>query len=164
MVVGFTTTYIFSANHHYRCEFESRWWWGVLDTTLCDTICQWLATGRWFFPGTPVSSTNKTDHHARYNWNIVESVVKHHKPNQILISFELDKTLYCMFWTEVQFDASYKSRTEYRLLGISCFILVLFVLPISFFSMFRNVFETKVEYVGMQRYYTSMIWPTCCIC
>jgi hypothetical protein len=36
---------------------------GVLDTTLCDKICQWLATGRWFSPGTVVSSTNKTDDH-----------------------------------------------------------------------------------------------------
>jgi hypothetical protein len=34
---------------------------GVLDTTLCDKVCQLLATGRWFSPGTPVSSTNKTD-------------------------------------------------------------------------------------------------------
>ena len=32
-------------------------------TTLWDKVCQWLATGRWFSPGTPVSSTNKTDHH-----------------------------------------------------------------------------------------------------
>jgi hypothetical protein len=32
-------------------------------TTLCDKVCQWLATGRWFSPGIPVSSTNKTDHH-----------------------------------------------------------------------------------------------------
>ena len=36
---------------------------GVLDTTLCDKVCQWLATCRWFSLGTPVSSTNKTDHH-----------------------------------------------------------------------------------------------------
>ena len=36
---------------------------GVLDTTLCDKVCQWLVTGLWFSPGTPVSSTNKTDHH-----------------------------------------------------------------------------------------------------
>ena len=35
----------------------------VLDTTLCDKICQWLATGRWFSPSTPVYSTSKTDHH-----------------------------------------------------------------------------------------------------
>jgi hypothetical protein len=26
-------------------------------------VCQLLATGRWFSPGTPVSSTNKTDYH-----------------------------------------------------------------------------------------------------
>ena len=36
---------------------------GVLDTTLCDKVCQWLATGLWFSPGTPISSTNKSDHH-----------------------------------------------------------------------------------------------------
>ena len=44
---------------------------GVLDTSLCDKFCQWLATGRWFSPGTPVSSTNKTDHH-----NINEILLK----------------------------------------------------------------------------------------
>jgi hypothetical protein len=33
------------------------------DTILCDKVCQWLATGQWFSPGTPVSSTNKTDRH-----------------------------------------------------------------------------------------------------
>ena len=30
---------------------------------ICDKFCQWLATVRWFSSGTPVSSTNKTDHH-----------------------------------------------------------------------------------------------------
>ena len=44
---------------------------GVLDTTLCDKVCQWLATGWWFSPGTPVSSTNKTDRH-----NITEILLK----------------------------------------------------------------------------------------
>ena len=37
--------------------------WGVLNTTLCNKVCQWLAAGRWFSLGTPVSSTNKTDRH-----------------------------------------------------------------------------------------------------
>jgi len=37
--------------------------WGVLDTTLCDKVCQWLVVGRWFSPGTPLSSTNKTTRH-----------------------------------------------------------------------------------------------------
>ena len=36
---------------------------GVLDTTLCDKVCQWLATGWWFSLDTPVSSTNKMDGH-----------------------------------------------------------------------------------------------------
>ena len=40
-------------------------------TTLCDKVCQWLATGRWFSPGPPVSSTNKTDCH-----NITEILLK----------------------------------------------------------------------------------------
>ena len=35
--------------------------WGVLDTALYDTV--WIAAGQWFSPGTPVSSTNKTDCH-----------------------------------------------------------------------------------------------------
>ena len=45
------------------CEFESRWWWGVIDPSLCDKVCQWLTAGGWFFPGAPVSSTKKTDRH-----------------------------------------------------------------------------------------------------
>ena len=35
---------------------------GVLDTTLCDQVCQWLS---------PVSSTNKTDRH-----DIIEILLK----------------------------------------------------------------------------------------
>jgi hypothetical protein len=35
--------------------------WGVLDTTLCDKVCKWLAANQCFYPGTPVSSINKTD-------------------------------------------------------------------------------------------------------
>jgi hypothetical protein len=30
---------------------------------LSDKVCQWLAVGRLFSPGTPVSATNKTDRH-----------------------------------------------------------------------------------------------------
>jgi hypothetical protein len=36
---------------------------GVLDTTLCNQVCQCLVVGWWFSPVTPVSSTNKTDCH-----------------------------------------------------------------------------------------------------
>jgi hypothetical protein len=41
---------------------------GVLDTTLCDKVCQWFSLG------TPVSSTNKTDHHEVHD--ITENVLK----------------------------------------------------------------------------------------
>ena len=53
-------------------------WWGVLDTTFCDKICQCLATGRWFSPGTLVST--RINWPPRYDWNVVESGVKHHIP------------------------------------------------------------------------------------
>ena len=68
MVIGFTTTYAISAYHHLICEFESPSLRDVLDTSLCDKVCQWLATALWF---SPVSSTNKTDGH-----NITEIVLK----------------------------------------------------------------------------------------
>ena len=65
---------------------------GVLDTTSCDNVFQWLAAGRWFPPGTPVSSSNKTDCH-----NIAEILLKvtlktlNHKPrllsNKYLVVF-----------------------------------------------------------------------------
>ena len=40
MVVEFTPTYAISSYHHYSCEFESRSWRDVLDTTLRDKVCQ----------------------------------------------------------------------------------------------------------------------------
>ena len=59
---------MFNFSQNTKCEFESHSWRGVIDTALCDKVCWWFAKGRWVSPGTPVSSTNKTD---RYNWNIV---------------------------------------------------------------------------------------------
>ena len=53
------------------CGLELCWWRGVLDTTLCDKVCQCLAVCRWLSLGTPVSSTYKTDHH-----DIAEIVLK----------------------------------------------------------------------------------------
>jgi hypothetical protein len=39
----------------YNLFYEPRSLWGVLDTTLCDKVCQWLSSD------IPVSSINKTD-------------------------------------------------------------------------------------------------------
>ena len=50
-------------------------------TTLCDKVCQWLATGRWFSPGTPVSTTNNTDCHD-ITEILLEMALNTIKPNQ----------------------------------------------------------------------------------
>ena len=42
---------------------QSRSWRGVFDITLSDKVCQWLAVGRLFSPGTPVNWTNIADRH-----------------------------------------------------------------------------------------------------
>ena len=42
MVVGFTTTCAINVYHHLSCEFELCSWQSVLDTTLCDRVCQLL--------------------------------------------------------------------------------------------------------------------------
>jgi hypothetical protein len=62
------------------------------------------AVGQWFSPGTPVSFTNKSDHHniteillkvalntiAQTLTNIVESGAKHHKP---ILNLNLQKVI-----------------------------------------------------------------------
>ena len=44
---------------------------GLLDTTLCNNVCQWLAAGWWFSSDTLVSPTNKPD-----RYNIAEILLK----------------------------------------------------------------------------------------
>jgi hypothetical protein len=60
----------------------------VIDTILCDKVCQWLVTGRWYSLGTLVSSTNNTD-----CYDITEILweygIKHHKPNTLFKSYIL---------------------------------------------------------------------------
>jgi hypothetical protein len=63
---GIYTNYITFYNIVVFCinmynSLTSYYRWGVLDTTLCDKVCQGLVACRWFFPATPVSSINKAD-------------------------------------------------------------------------------------------------------
>jgi len=57
-------------------------------------VIKLIATGRWFSPVTPVSSTNKSDRHD--NRNIVESGIKHQKPKtiQVRTGAESQRSLY----------------------------------------------------------------------
>ena len=43
-------------------------------------VCQWLATGRWFYSGYP-SFLHQYSWPPWYSWNIVECGVKHHNTN-----------------------------------------------------------------------------------
>jgi hypothetical protein len=73
MVVGFTTIYASSLwsygswIYNYFCNqcliSSLKLGVGIPLMVRCTgyNICQWLTTGLWFSPGTPVSSTNKTD-------------------------------------------------------------------------------------------------------
>jgi hypothetical protein len=54
-----------------RCEFDSRSLRGVLDTTLCVNVFQWLVSHCWFSPCTPVFSIIKT-----YLHDITEILLK----------------------------------------------------------------------------------------
>ena len=63
MEAEFTINYASSTYHPLSLWARIPLRLGVLDTTLCDEVCQCLAVGRWFSPCTPVSSTNKTERH-----------------------------------------------------------------------------------------------------
>jgi len=60
----------------FYCAYKSgRSWRGVLYTTLCDKVCQELATERWFSP-----RVLRFPPPIKLSWNIVENNIKHHKP------------------------------------------------------------------------------------
>jgi hypothetical protein len=66
----------------------------VYSIQQCDNVCQWLATGRWFSPGTPVSSNNKTDRH-----DIAEI---------LLVSFNTLIILYeCIYWRFLEGECTF---------------------------------------------------------
>jgi hypothetical protein len=64
-------------NHHWGLRARC--------TTLCGKVCQWLAAGWWFSPGTPVSSTNKTDSHdiTEILLKVALNIINHYCSNQM---------------------------------------------------------------------------------
>ena len=92
MIVGFTTTCVISAYNHYSGEFEPRSWLSVLDKTFCNKVCQWLATDGWLSTGWVLWFFSPIKLTSQYNWNIVESGVKHHKPHLPTDSWQFNKS------------------------------------------------------------------------
>jgi hypothetical protein len=89
------------------CEFEPSSWQGEVDTTLCDKVCQWLATGLWFSLGTPVSSTNNTNRH-----DITEILLKMASTSSYIVTIDnsSDLVLFCLVlwcWRHFQQYFSY---------------------------------------------------------
>jgi endogenous inhibitor of DNA gyrase (YacG/DUF329 family) len=61
---------------------------GALDLQpQAEKVCQLLALGRWYSPGTPASSTNKTDHH---------------DINEILLKVVLNTILPILYWDKIK--------------------------------------------------------------
>ena len=71
MVVGFITSYLCNQYLSPLRLFESYSWRGVVDTTLSDKVCRWVAASQWFSLGTQVFFTNKT-----YLLDITEILLK----------------------------------------------------------------------------------------
>ena len=101
-IVGrFTIACTSSAYDHQSCEFDPRSWSGVLDTTLCDKVCQRLSADRWISPSTPVSPTNKTD---RHDITDIQLKVALNTMNQSIASFmsvmlhSSERSLYVQLW------------------------------------------------------------------
>jgi hypothetical protein len=90
---------------------------------LCDKVCQWLATGRWFSPGTTVSSTNKIDRHDITEILLTVALNTINQPiRYILLS------IYCL-WLQCNcrrvLIISWKSWNLICVLGLSNFPLLL---------------------------------------
>ena len=83
----------------------------VLDTTLCDKVCQWFQADQWFSLCTSVSSTNDTDLHSISEILLkvtLNSITLSHPPHPLLFVSELHWQLVSVL-TSSQVDRGFKS-------------------------------------------------------
>jgi hypothetical protein len=64
-------------------------------------VCKWLAIGRWFSLGTPVSSTNKTDRHdiTKILLKVALSTINQTNQSMIIVEVATPLEIFCMFCT-----------------------------------------------------------------
>ena len=141
MVVGFTPL-----NLWFRIPLRL----GVLDTTLCDKVCQWLAAGRWFSPGTLVSPTNKTDRR-----DIAEILLK--------VALNSMTTLYFAFY--IWFVAVLWSLYSVYFTFYIWFVAVLwslysvyFTFYILFVAVFWSLYSVYFTFVSFLRQISGFLW------
>ena len=74
---------------------------GLHDTPLCDEVCLWLATGRRFCSGTPVSSTNKPDRHdiTEILLNVALNTITLTLTRTLYLCLKTDHFLYNNIWS-----------------------------------------------------------------
>jgi hypothetical protein len=104
--------------------------------TLCDKVCQRLATGRWFSPGTPVSSTNKTD-----RYDIAEILFKEKELMGVLFFSENKNSV-----EKIKFLAPLKKTAHLPLKGVFFCNLFIFLRTNSYIhdSIYTMFQYTKV--------------------
>jgi hypothetical protein len=104
-------------------------------TTLCDKVCQWLATGQWFSLSTPVSSTNKTGRH---------------DVNEILLKVALNlinQSKSSIFW--ISFCCTWCTLFQKRVVRTKLYNL-------HFYSTFLGGFQTNLNFItGQNQYWFS---------
>ena len=100
---------------------------------ICDNVCQWLAVGWWLSPGTPISFTNKTDHH-----DIAEILLKV-ALNTITPSF-------------LKYLVSRMLFIERKLWYPICCLLTYIVCVLLYWCLFGQVYSTLVFHVLLSRY------------
>jgi hypothetical protein len=93
--------------------------WKWFETTVlihfwrsCYPFWKWLATGWWFSPGTPYSSTNKTDHHDQTEILLKVALnIINHKPNHKIKLNHTYLSLQIEFNTELYLDINSSKGT-----------------------------------------------------
>jgi hypothetical protein len=105
-------------------------------TTLCDKVCQWLATGRWFSPAPLVSSTNKTDRHdiTEILLKVALSTIKQTKQHYTCFNFADCIVLMLMYLCFFLYSVKSSRELMFLIVYITCRIEIKFYLRIHIYK------------------------------